>query len=112
MRPAGYYTAAVKVKTVLVGVANIHRNGAFAKSLSYYIEQKRHDEFRKVTAKAMKLVVMMALPLVVYFIIYAREAILVLSGADYIPAIIPMHDHHADGISDRSPSQISPVFRS
>ena len=70
---AGYYTAAVKVKTV-----------------SYYIEQKRHDEFRKVTAKAMELVVMMALPLVVYFIIYAREAILVLSGADYIPAIIPM----------------------
>ena len=38
----------------------------------------------------MELVVMMALPLVVYFIIYAREAILVLSGADYIPAIIPM----------------------
>ena len=44
----------------------------------------------RVTAKAMELVVMMALPLVVYFIIYAREAILVLSGADYIPAIIPM----------------------
>lgn len=33
---------------------------------------------------------MMALPLVIYFVIYAKEAILVLSGADYIPAIIPM----------------------
>lgn len=86
---AGYYTAAVKVKTVLVGVVT-SIGTVLLPRVSYYIEQKRHDEFRKVTAKAMELVVMMALPLVVYFIIYAREAILVLSGADYIPAIIPM----------------------
>ena len=86
---AGYYTAAVKVKTVLVGVVT-SIGTVLLPRVSYYIEQKRHDEFRKVTAKAMELVVMMALPLVVYFIIYAREAILVLSGADYMPAIIPM----------------------
>ena len=86
---AGYYTAAVKVKTVLVGVVT-SIGTVLLPRVSYYIEQKRHDEFRKVTAKAMELVVMMALPLVIYFVIYAKEAILVLSGADYIPAIIPM----------------------
>ena len=55
---AGYYTAAVKVKTVLVGVVT-SIGTVLLPRVSYYIEQKRHDEFRKVTAKAMELVVMM-----------------------------------------------------
>ena len=86
---AGYYTAAVKVKSVLVGVVT-SIGTVLLPRVSYYIEQKMHEEFRKVTAKAMELVVMMSLPLVVYFIAYAQETILVLSGADYMPSIIPM----------------------
>ena len=36
------------------------------------------------------MVILMALPLVVYFIFYAREAIIFLSGSAYEPSILPM----------------------
>lgn len=85
----GYYNAAVKVKTIVVSLVT-SIGTVLLPRVSYYIEQKMHKEFKEVTAKAFNLVILMALPLVVYFIFYAKEAIVVLSGPAYTPAIIPM----------------------
>ena len=85
----GYYNAAVKVKSIVVSLVT-SIGTVLLPRVSYYIEQKKHKEFKEVTAKAFNLVVLMALPLVIYFIFYAKEAIVFLSGAAYTPAIIPM----------------------
>lgn len=85
----GYYNAAVKVKTIVVSLVT-SIGTVLLPRVSYYIERKMHKEFKEVTAKAFNLVILMALPLVIYFIFYAREAIVFLSGPAYTPAIIPM----------------------
>ena len=85
----GYYNAAVKVKTIVVSfVTSI--GTVLLPRVSYYIDQKRYKEFREVTAKALNLVILMALPMTVYFIFYAKEAIVFLAGNAYTPAILPM----------------------
>ena len=85
----GYYNAAVKVKTIVVSLVT-SIGTVLLPRVSYYIEKKMHKEFKDVTAKAFNLVILMALPLVVYFIFYAKEAIVFLAGKDYMPAILPM----------------------
>ena len=85
----GYYNAAVKVKTIVVSLVT-SIGTVLLPRVSYYIEQKMHKEFKEVTAKAFNLVILMALPLVVYFLFYAKEAIVFLSGPAYTPAILPM----------------------
>ena len=85
----GYYNAAVKVKTIVVSLVT-SIGTVLLPRVSYYIEQKKNKEFREVTAKAFNLVILMALPLVVYFIFYAKEAIVFLSGPAYMQAIVPM----------------------
>ena len=85
----GYYNAAVKVKTIVVSLVTSVA-AVLLPRVSYYVEQKKFKEFRDITAKAFNLVILMALPLVVYFIFYAREAIIFLSGSAYEPSILPM----------------------
>lgn len=85
----GYYNAAVKVKTIVVSLVT-SIGTVLLPRVSYYIERKMHKEFKEVTAKAFNLVILMSLPLVVYFIFCAKEAIVVLSGAAYMPAVVPM----------------------
>ncbi len=85
----GYYTAAVKVKTVLV--AFITSLGAvLLPRVSYYIQNKMHDEFLRISKKAMNFVLLLSLPLMVYFIFYAKETVLLLSGEQFLPAVEPM----------------------
>lgn len=85
----GYYNAAVKVKTVLVNfVASL--GTVLLPRVSYYIEYGMRDEFERITKKALNFVMLIASPLIIYFIIFAKEAILLLSGEAYIGSIIPM----------------------
>ena len=48
------------------------------------------DEFRKIGRKALNFVVVAAVPLMLYFIYFARQGIFLLSGEDYAGAILPM----------------------
>ena len=48
------------------------------------------DDFKKITCKALNFVFLIASPLVVYFIIFAKESVFFLSGDSYAGAIIPM----------------------
>ena len=85
----GYYTAAVKVKTILVSFVTA-LSTVLLPRVSYYVEHSLQEEFIKVSRKALNFVVVAAVPVTIYFILYAQEAILLLSGKDFGNAVLPM----------------------
>lgn len=85
----GYYGAAVKIKTILVSVITA-LGGVLLPRASYYVEQGDMEEFRRITRKALNFVVTAAAPLFLYFIFFAREGILLLSGDAYGGSVVPM----------------------
>lgn len=85
----GYYNAAVKIKNILVSVVTSLGTVLLPRA-SYYVENGLIDEFKRITKKALNFVFLLAVPLMVYFIFYAKEGILFLSGSAYMGSIIPM----------------------
>ena len=85
----GYYNAAVKIKTILVSLVT-SMGTVLLPRLSFYIESGQMKEFRRMIAKTINFVLLVSLPLTVYFILYAKESILLLSGEEFMGAVIPM----------------------
>ena len=85
----GYYTAAVKIKTILVSLVTSLGTVLLPRA-SYYIEKGEIDEFTKLSRKAMNFVILSALPLMIYFMIFAKNGIFFLSGSAYAGSIAPM----------------------
>ena len=85
----GYYNAAVKIKSVLLGIVTSLGTVLLPRA-SYYIEHHEMNEFRRITKKAINFVFLIAAPLTCYFILYAKEGILFLSGNEYMSAVLPM----------------------
>lgn len=85
----GYYNAAVKIKVILVSIVTSLGTVLLPRA-SYYIQQGKLDEFRRITKKALNFVVLLAMPLMLYFIYYAKEGIYFLSGSAYSGSIVPM----------------------
>ena len=85
----GYYNAAVKMKVVLVGVVTSLGTVLLPRA-SYYIEKGDKKEFLKISRKAIHFVVLTALPLTLFFVLFAREGIILLSGQAYLPSVFPM----------------------
>ena len=50
----------------------------------------RLEEFQNITKKALNFVFLLALPLTVYFTIFAKQGIMFLSGDAYTSAVVPM----------------------
>lgn len=85
----GYYNAAVKIKTILLGfVTSI--GAVLLPRASYYVERGEVESFRQITGKALNFVILLAAPLMVYFIYYAQVGIRFLSGPAYGGAVLPM----------------------
>lgn len=85
----GYYNAAVKIKIILVSIVT-SLGSVILPRASYYIENGMKDKFVQMNKKALSFVIMLAMPLTVYFIIYAKNGILFLSGQAYMGSILPM----------------------
>ncbi|WP_419579984.1 flippase [Streptococcus suis] len=85
----GYYSAAVKVKQILVSVVT-SLGAVLLPRLSYYYEQGKMEEFERLTQKALNFVFIISLPMVAYFILVSKQAILFLSGESFLPAVLPM----------------------
>lgn len=85
----GYYDAAVNVKGALTSVVTALGAVLLPRS-SYYVENNLIDEFKSISHSALNFVCLLAIPLVVYFIFFAKESILFLSGDAYLNAILPM----------------------
>lgn len=85
----GYFNAAVKIKTILVSIVTSLGTVLLPRA-SYYIEHGLINEFQKITRKALNFVVLIVAPMMLYFILFARQGINFLSGDAYAGAIIPM----------------------
>ena len=85
----GYYKAGIKVKTVLVTCVT-SLGTVLLPRLSYYIETADKKAFQLMVGKAFRFVFVAASAVTVYFSIFARESILLLSGEAFLPAVGPM----------------------
>lgn len=85
----GFYNAAVKIKSILVSIVT-SLGVVLLPRASYYVEKGLHDEFYQITKKAIHFVILISLPLMIYFILFAKEGILLLSGGEFEPAVLPM----------------------
>ena len=85
----GYYNAAVKIKTILVSIVT-SLGVVLLPRASYYVEHNMMDEFYRITKKAINFVFLIATPMMVYFMLFAKEGVFFLSGDAYAGAIIPM----------------------
>ena len=82
----GYYNAAVKIKTILVSIVT-SLGTVLLPRVSYYIQQGNIAEFRRITKKAINFVFLAACPMTLFFIFFARQGVLLLSGSEYMPSI-------------------------
>ena len=85
----GYYRTAVYVKIALVSVIT-SLGAVMLPRASYYIEHNEKEKFKEATGKAINFVLTVAIPLMVYFIIFAKETISIISGAKFTASIAPM----------------------
>ncbi len=85
----GYYNAAVKIKGILLGLVT-SLGTVLLPRVSYYIENGLKDKFHDIAAKAINFVFLIAVPLCVYFVLFAKESIYFLSGKAYEGSIVPM----------------------
>lgn len=85
----GLYDAAVRVKSVLVGLVTSFGTVLLPR-VSFYIARREFDEFHRIAEKALHFVAILSMPLMLYFILFSEETVLVLSGASFAGAILPM----------------------
>lgn len=85
----GFYGAAVKIKNILISVVTSVSSVLLPRT-SYYIDKGLKEEFKQLINKTMHFVLLISIPLAIYFIGYAREGIFFLSGDAFFGAILPM----------------------
>lgn len=85
----GYYNAAVKLKTILLSLVTSLGNVLLPR-MSYYAKEGFRDKFKQTMQKALNFTVLLSVPLVIYFCIYANEAIDFLAGNGYMGAVLAM----------------------
>lgn len=85
----GYYNAAIKVKCILVSIIT-SLGVVLLPRASYYVHKGMMDDFNRITRKALNFVFILSIPLLIYFILFARQGIYFLAGTAYTGAIIPM----------------------
>lgn len=85
----GYYTAATKIKNILVSIVTSLGTVLLPRA-SYYIEQGNLDQFKSLSKKAMNFVFLIAVPMMIYFILFAKQGIVLLSGKAFMNATLPM----------------------
>lgn len=85
----GYYYAAVRIKDILVSIVT-SLGAVLLPRLVYYLEQGNIEEFHRISKKAIRFVAVAATPLMLYFMIFAKEGIYFLSGEAYAGSILPM----------------------
>lgn len=85
----GYYHAAIKIKSILVMVVT-SLGAVLLPRVSYFIEKGELEAFRRISKKALGFVLIASVPMTIYFICFAGEGILFVSGHAYLGAVLPM----------------------
>lgn len=82
----GLYTVAVKVKWILLSGVNAI-SAVLLPRLSYYLSENKEEEYHGALKKSVSVICMIAIPLTVYFLMEAKDSILLLGGDDYLGAV-------------------------
>ena len=85
----GLYAAAVKVKTILTSLVT-SLGAVLLPRLSYYIMEGKKEEFQGLIKKAYNFVIVIAFPLMLFTIFYAKDCLIFVSGNEYIGATLAM----------------------
>lgn len=85
----GVYSAAIQLKSILVSVI-CSLGTVMLPRVSEYIEQGRYKEFQHMAEKAIHFMILIATPIVVFFTLFAKAGIILLSGDFFEAAIVPM----------------------
>lgn len=85
----GYYTTAIKVKNLLVSLIT-SLGTVLLPRLSYYIQKGEKEAFEKMIVKAFNFVMLIGVSVSLYFVVMAKESILLLAGKDYGASVVPM----------------------
>ena len=85
----GLYAAAVKVKTILTSLVTSLVSFLLPR-LYYYIMEGKKEEFQGIIKKAYNFVIVIAFPLMLFTIFYAKDCLIFLSGNEFIGATLAM----------------------
>ena len=85
----GYYNAAVKIKGILASVVTA-MSAVLLPRVSYYLSNNNRTEFSRIIKKTFQFVLLISIPLAVFFVLASKPTIMILAGEDYLPSIIPM----------------------
>ncbi|MCR0457077.1 flippase [[Clostridium] innocuum] len=85
----GYYNAAIKIKTILLSLVT-SLGTVLLPRLSYCIQKNDKIQFQTLISKSIRFVFIIALPLTIFFILFAKETLIVLSGRDFVGATLAM----------------------
>ena len=85
----GYYNAAVKIKKILVSIVTSLGTVLLPRA-SYYVEKGMIEKFKRISKKALSFVFLISTPMLLYFILFAKEGIYFFSGTAYTNSILPM----------------------
>jgi O-antigen/teichoic acid export membrane protein len=82
----GYYSAATKIKNILSSLVTALGTVLLPRA-SYYIENGQMDSFKNIIKKSIQVVLLIALPLSIYFMVEAKASLLFLAGESYLGAV-------------------------
>lgn len=88
-KEVGYYDTAVNIKGVLVSLVTA-AGMVLLPRMSYYLEKGMEKEFKETCKKAIHIMTCAAWPVAVYFIIFAKESINLVSGPAFAKSVVPM----------------------
>ncbi len=84
----GQYDVAIKLKTFLT-ILVTSLGAVLLPRVSYFIEKGEFEEFWKINKKGINFVFVLAIPLIVYFALFARESVYFISNELFSNAILP-----------------------
>lgn len=85
----GYYSAANKIKGLVVGLITAILATLLPRS-SYYLGQNKSDEYQKIVSKALNFALFFSLPAAAGIMLLAKPLILLFSGEDFLAALPAM----------------------
>lgn len=85
----GYYSAANKIKGLVVGLITAILATLLPRS-SYYLGQNKNDEYKKIVSKALNFALFFSMPAALGIMLVAKPLILLFSGSDFLAALPSM----------------------
>ena len=85
----GYYTSAIKVKNLLVGIVAA-LGTVLLPRLSLYIQENNMKAFSRMIRISLNFILLITVPLSLFIMVYAKEIILFLSGQDFLSGTLPL----------------------